>query len=62
MKKIKVVTKPGLGKIASKKDFKAKKLDIPKKDEEDKKFIPFAEYMSQSGSAARSRLRKDPVD
>ena len=50
MKKIKVVTKPGLGKIASKKDFKAKKLDIPEKDEEDKKFIPFAEYVKKKSS------------
>jgi|TARA_R110000765_G_scaffold361834_1_gene452066 hypothetical protein len=59
MKKIKVVKKPGQGKVTSKKDFKPKKLEIPEKD---KKFIPFAEYMSQAGSAARSRLRKDPVD
>lgn len=59
MKKIKVVKKPGQGKVTSKKDFKPKKLEIPKKD---KKFIPFAEYMGQAGSAARARLRKDPVD
>jgi hypothetical protein len=60
MKKIKVLKKPGQGKIASKKDFKAKEVNIPdhefhakekkKEDKEDKKFIPFAEYVKKKSS------------
>ncbi len=48
MKKIKVLKKPGQGKIASKKDFKAK--EKKKEDKEDKKFIPFAEYVKKKSS------------
>lgn len=62
MKKIKVVRKPRIGKLASKKDFKAKETEIPdyefharekkkdKEEKEDKKFIPFAEYLKKKSS------------
>ena len=45
-----MLKKPGQGKVTSKKDFKPK--EKKKEDKKDKKFIPFAEYMGQAGSAA----------
>ncbi len=58
MKKIKVLKKPGQGKIASKKDFKAKEVNIPdhefhakekkKEDKEDKNKLNILSEMRET--------------